>query len=566
MPEPTSTAPAAAASHATSVAAPSGPAGSPAGGTGEPVKPKAYIAIVQGFVGSLMMFVGSIGAGWIANGSPMVRNPVVISLRTEGWGVTTSTVLLTLGAMLLMRSWLRLGQRLQNWGPGALRSVVIAIGAWSAPMLFAVPIFSRDVYAYTGQGRLVLEGLNPYTTGISALSNWFALGADPAWAEAKTPYGPYFLWLERAVVQFTGAQPDTSVFLFRLLAVAGVALCVLYVPKLARLHGLSGARALWISVANPLFLISFVASAHNDALMVGLAVAGTYLAATKRPIWGILLVTASIGVKPITVLLLPFIALLWAGPAASLGRKFLFWGATAAISFGVLALSGIPYNLGLGWVWAILDPTPGYTGYSPSGFLGQRVEALANVLGLHGGMLAGILRTGLKYAGVGLVVLLMFRGDYSKLIRRMALAFAAVVMLSPIIQPWYVLWFIPFLAVTGIRNDWQIKSLYVIITFFVVFGAQDQLSVWSFVQLQFHASTLAYLVALGFIFYLLFIDVHTRKLLLHRGLSALLRGTKAGVAPAAVLEAPATEAITLVPLAFQGGVSVEPRPPARRSD
>jgi alpha-1,6-mannosyltransferase len=103
----------------------------------------------------------------------------------------------------------------------------------------------------------------------------------------------------------------------------------------------------------------------------------------------------------------------------------------------------------------------------------------------------------------------------------MALAFAAIVMLSPIIQPWYVLWFIPLLAVTGIRNDWQIKSLYVIITFFVVFGAQDQLSVWSFVRLDFHASTLAFVVALAFIIYLLFLDVHTRKLLLHHNTAEL---------------------------------------------
>jgi hypothetical protein len=488
------------------------------------------VAIIQGFIGSLMIFVGSIGAGWIANGSPMVRHPLVIAMRTEGWGVTTATVLLTVGAMLLIRSWLRLGQRLRDWGPGSLRSVVLAITAWGAPMLFAVPIFSRDVYAYTGQGRLVLEGMNPYTTGISALSNWFSLGADPAWAEAKTPYGPYFLWLERAVVQITGAQPDVSVFLFRLLAVAGVVLCVLYVPKLAALHNLNGSRALWIAVANPLFLISFVASAHNDALMVGLAVAGTYFAATRRPLWGLLLVIASIGIKPITIVLLPFIGLLWAGPGASLLRKIGFWAATLGISFGVLALSGIPYNLGTGWIWAISDPTPGYTGYSPSGFLGQQVQGLADVLGLKGGLLANVLRSGFKWAGVGLVVLLMFRGDYPKLIRRMALAFAAIVMLSPIIQPWYVLWFIPFLAVTGIRNDWQMKSLYVIITFFVVFGAQDQLSVWSFVQLDYRASTLAYLVALAFIFYLLFIDIHTRKLMLDGQVTRLLvrRRARAG--------------------------------------
>ena len=477
-------------------------------------KRRAYPAIWQGFLGALMMLVGSIGTGWIANGSPMIRQPLVIALRTEGWGVTLSTVLLTVGAMLLMRSWLRLGQRLGDWGGSSLRSVVIAISAWSLPLLLAVPIFSRDVYAYTGQGRLVMEGQNPYEVGISTLNNWFSLGADPAWAENRTPYGPYFLWLARGVVGLTGAQPDASVLLFRLLAGVGVLLCVIFVPKLAELHGIDGARALWIAVANPLFLISFVASAHNDALMVGLAVAGVYYAATKRYLTGILLVTASIGIKPITVLLLPFIGVMWAGPAASWTRKFLIWGATAAISFGVLAVSGLPYNLGLGWFWAIMDPTPGYTGYSPSGFLGQQVEFLGNVLGLPGSTFADLLRTGMKWAAIGLVLLLMFRGDYSRAVRRMALAFAAVVMLSPIIQPWYILWFVPFLAVTGIRNDWQIRCLYVGVTFFVVFGAQDQLSVWSFVELTVDASSLAFVTALLFTFYLLVLDVHTRKLLI----------------------------------------------------
>lgn len=490
-----------------------------------PALGRAYLATIEGFLGSLMMFVGSIGTGWIANGSPMIRQPVVIALRTEGWGVTVSTILLTVGAMVLMRSWLRLGQRLADWGKTSLRSVMVAISAWSLPLLFCVPVFSRDVYAYTGQGRLVQEGQNPYEVGISTLSNWFSLGADPAWAENRTPYGPYFLWLARGVVGLTGAQPDVSVLLFRLLAGVGVLLCVIYVPKLAELHGINGARALWIAVANPLFLISFIASAHNDALMVGLAVAGVYFAATRRYILGILLVTASIGIKPITVLLLPFIGVMWAGPSASWPRRFLIWAATAGISFGVLLLSGIPYNLGIGWTWAIMDPTPGYTGYSPSGFLGQQVEMLANALSLPGGTLATWLRTGMKWGAIALVLLLMFRGDYSRAVRRMALAFTAVVMLSPIIQPWYILWFLPFLAVTGIRDDWQIRSLYVGVTFFVVFGAQDQLSVWGFVELPIDASTLAFFTALAFTFYLLFLDVHTRKLLIEgRPLDLAKRG------------------------------------------
>lgn len=479
--------------------------------------PRAHIAVLQGFIGSLMMLVGSVGTGWIANGSPMVRHPLVIALRVEGWGVYTCTVLLTLGAMLLVRSWLRLGQRLQGWPEGAQRSVVVAVCAWSLPLLFAVPIFSRDVYAYIGQGRLMLADQNPYTTGISVLENWFMLGADPVWAEARTPYGPYFLWLARAIVGLTGAQPDLSVLLFRILACAGVLLCVVYVPKLARLHGIDPARALWIAVANPLFLISFVASAHNDALMLGLAVAGTYFAATGRPVTGVLLVTASIGIKPITILLLPFIGLLWAGPRASWRRKFTLWAATAAISFGVLVLSGLPYQLGLGWTWAIVDSTPGYTGYSPSGFLGQQVQHLASAVGLPGAAMASVLRAVLQYAAIGLVLLLMFRGDDHRVVRRLGLAFAAVVLLSPIIQPWYILWFLPFLAVTGIRDNWQIRTLYVVITFFVIFGAQDQLSVWPFIELTVNASTIAFVTALVFTAYLMLLDPHTRHLLVHGG-------------------------------------------------
>jgi hypothetical protein len=104
-------------------------------------------------------------------------------------------------------------------------------------------------------------------------------------------------------------------------------------------------------------------------------------------------------------------------------------------------------------------------------------------------------------------------------------------MLSPIIQPWYILWFLPFLAVTGIRDDWQIRSLYVGVTFFVVFGAQDQLSVWSFVALPIDASSLAFVTALAFTFYLLFLDLHTRRLLIEaRPLDLVKRGWRWAVA------------------------------------
>ena len=482
----------------------------------EAVGQRPWTALWQGFAGSLLILFGSVGVGWIANGSPMIRNPLVILLRTEGTGVVLSTIMLTLGAMVLLRSWLRLGQRLAGWGADSLRHVVAAIALWGAPLALCVPIFSRDVYAYTGQGRLMVEGLNPYTTGISALSNWFMLGADPSWAENRTPYGPLFLWLAQGVVVITGAQPDLSVLLFRLLACVGVALCVVYVPKLAALHGITGSRALWISVANPLFLISFIASAHNDALMVGLSVAGVYFAATKKPVLAIVLVTASIAVKPITIVLLPFIGLLWAGPAAGWLRRFTCWAGTGALSLLLLWLAGLPDGLGLGWTWALLDTIPGYTGYSPSGFGGQMLGELARLLGLDARAWENGFRSLLTVASIAIAAWLVLFGDPRKVVRRLGLAFAAIVLMAPIIQPWYILWFLPFLAVTGIRNNWQIKTLYIVVGFFVVFGAQDQLFVWNFVQLPVPSHDLAIAVSIAALVYLLFVDRHTRKLLFNR--------------------------------------------------
>src|SRR5690625_7405180 len=86
-----------------------------------------------------------------------------------------------------------------------------------------------------------------------------------------------FLWIEAAVVGVTGVnQPDIAIFLFRLASLVGVAMIMYYVPKLAEMQGWDPARAQWISAANPLFIISFVASGHNDSLMVGFVVAGIY--------------------------------------------------------------------------------------------------------------------------------------------------------------------------------------------------------------------------------------------------------------------------------------------------
>ena len=469
--------------------------------------------LIQGVIGSLMITLGSFAVGWLASASPLNRHPLLIAMRTEYAGVIIGTIVLTLGCWILFRAWLRLGQQLAGWPEGSLGLIKKAVWLWSIPMLVALPIFSRDVFAYIGQGRLVAAGQDPYKDGISTLSNWFQLGADITWAESETPYGPLYLNVEYWVNRLVGTSPDLSIFLFRLVAFAGVIICLYYVPKIAALHSISGAKATWISVANPLFLISFVASAHNDALMVGLALAGTYYAATKRGVIGVVLIAASIGIKPITLVLLPFIGLLWAGPGASWGRKFLYWFYTAGLVGLIMAVIGWANGYGFGWLSVMLGTGTGAVIFAPLGALNSLLSGALSTIGLPTDWILPLLKLIGRLSSVGIVLLLIFKGKHSHLVQRMALAFSALVVLSPIIQPWYILWLLPFFAVTGIRNDWQLLWVYFTTAFFIAFGAADQIFIWQFLQaLDPWVKYLSIAISCLAMFYLAFVDPRTKVL------------------------------------------------------
>jgi len=61
---------------------------------------------------------------------------------------------------------------------------------------------------------------------------------------------------------------------FRALAAAGVTLIAVSLAVLARRVGVPVARALWLFLACPIVVVHLIGGAHNDAMMVGLLVAG----------------------------------------------------------------------------------------------------------------------------------------------------------------------------------------------------------------------------------------------------------------------------------------------------
>lgn len=484
-------------------------------------------AILQGFVGSLLMVAGSVGVGWLASSSALIRTPVFIMARTSPVGVILCTVMLCLGALLLLRSWLRIAQRIGGWNPSSRPVLRRALWMWAVPMMFSLPLFSRDAYAYIGQGRLMEQGLNPYTNGISALSNYFSLGPDKLWTEAPTPYGPLWLWIEQGAVWVSASVPELALIPFRLAALAGVILLAVYVPRLAALHGVNPERALWLGVLNPVLLINFIASAHNDSLMLGLVVAGLYFASVKRPVLGIVLITASIAIKPITLIALPFAGLLWAGARAGWGRRMLCWSATLGLSLGLLAAAGLVNGLGFGWLGALQTPGAVWIWYAPVGLLAHTAGFVVGLFGGPGVPVTDVIQTvGTAVSalaivwlavrtpgpGLGLPAPLDHETEFNKtVLRRMAWAFAAVVVLAPVIQPWYMVWLLVFFTVTGIANGAQLRTVFYLTAFFTLIALTDQLSVFPWIPIEV-VRGVAIAIAVSFIAYLVFFDKKTHVL------------------------------------------------------
>ncbi|MCW1250199.1 polyprenol phosphomannose-dependent alpha 1,6 mannosyltransferase MptB [Acaricomes phytoseiuli] len=485
---------------------------------------RGAVAVWQGFVGSVLMMLGGFGVGWTTLDSPIIRLPFLAWLRTSVPMLILCITILAIGGILMVRAWLRLGQRVKDWQLVDRRVLYKVTVLWSLPLMFTFPLFSRDVYAYIGQGRLMVAGIDPYKNGISSLTGYFSFGADTLWTEAPTPYGPVFLWIEQAVVWITGGDfrsngmLELAVFLFRVVTAAGVLLCAYYLSKLADHFRFNASRSLWLAVANPLFVINFVASVHNDALMLGFALGGIYLALTRRPILGIVLLTISIAIKPITLVALPFIGLIWAGKGASWGRRIACWTGSVAIAGGLLALMGWLNGFWFGWIPAMSTPGTLWIWYAPVGLVSVGLGYLIGFVNEPAGqVVSSVIRGVAQLAGLAVAVWFILRGKHEAILWRMAMAFTAVVLSAPMIQPWYVLWLMVFFTAAGIDEDWHVKVMYLLTVFFTVIALTDQLNFFGWLpgfnwMPQWGVHAVAITASVGFSLYIMFWDRKTKDL------------------------------------------------------
>lgn len=421
--------------------------------------------VLAGFAGSVLLTLGSLGSGAPPVYDPVRRTPVLGLLRDSA-GERFALALVYVGLAVLGVAWLHLGRSVHRRELGIDLTALRRVGLlWGGPLLLAVPLFSRDLYSYAAQAQITRAGLDPYSVGPAAISGPFLDEISRLWVDTPAPYGPLWLGLGRAVATVTGDGVLTTVVAMRLLAVAGLLLMARYLPRLAAACGVDTRFAFWLGVLNPLVLIHFVAGGHNDALMLGLVVAGLAIAveATEER-WvaaGVALCAAAVLVKAPAVIAIAFLAWIWSRHLTGRWRLLNACVRTAAVALATAGVITVATGLGFGWVGQLNAPGAVVTWLSlPTG------------VGLVAGFVTGAqdyitsenpviiaCRIGGQVATAGVLLWLWARAGRLGPVRALALALLALVLLGPVVQPWYMIWPIAIAAVTPLpRKVWLVAA------------------------------------------------------------------------------------------------------------
>jgi alpha-1,6-mannosyltransferase len=427
-----------------------------------------------GLTGTLLMGIGALGAGALP-----VPNPLfglrVISLPARN---ATAAIAITYAGMgMLVLAWLWIGRMLRAHGavaPAPDRTQLARTGLlWALPLALAPPMFSKDVYSYLAQSAITARGLDPYSLGPVA-----ALGVDDPltrtiptiWRDTPAPYGPLFLMLGRGITELTGSDVVQGVFAHRILALGGVALLIWALPRLARRCDLDAGLVLWLAAANPLVLFHLVSGIHNEGLMIGLMLAGVELALRaldrappggggilRDPLFlaGAVVVVLGAAVKLPAILALGFVGMAAARRGGGRVRDVVAAGAVlTAVAAGVFVALGVGSGLGFGWTRTLGTANVIRSWMSLSTDLGQLSGQVGIVAGLgdHTDTVLTITRGAGGVAAAALCVRLLLavlRGRVDP-VTGLGVGLGAVVLLGPVVHPWYLLWAaIPLAATRG---------------------------------------------------------------------------------------------------------------------
>jgi hypothetical protein len=333
-----------------------------------------------------------------------------------------------------------------------------ARGLWGAVVglcfvfLLAPPILSQDVFSYIAYARLGVEhGLNPYS------HRPFDIPGDPVFGfagskDAVDVYGPVFTLVTYPLAWLS---VGAAFWVLKFVAFASTLGLVAIVRSVAERLSTSSARAVAVVGLCPATLVHVVAGGHNEALTMLVLLGGVALfvaaeGSASRERLGGFVGGLSVAIKASTLVPLPFMLL------AARNKLQTFLGMLAAgvlavavgvIAFGSDALNGlnlISSNQERSSRWSL--PHRSVDGLDAVFGIVDRSAATDAVRGVFVVVLAAV------------VVWLLWRTWKlpETWIENAGWATLGVLLASAWLVPWYLLWLLPFAALS--RSRWLIAA------------------------------------------------------------------------------------------------------------
>ncbi|MDN5884988.1 MAG: polyprenol phosphomannose-dependent alpha 1,6 mannosyltransferase MptB [Corynebacterium casei] len=494
-----------------------------------------------GAVGALMIGLGGLGAGAL----PVVGNPFggLPFGQLMGRMLVTSSALVLIGVGLIVIAWVLMapmaGNQLRASSSTPRHSITRTqvwgtFFAWTLPIIATAPLFTQDIYSYIANGSIVVQGMDPYSAGpvqLLGADNDLARSVPFIWANSPSPYGPVALGIAGIISVITSDSIVAAVILHRVASILGVIAAGWAISRLAVRCRVAPSSALWLGILNPLSILHLIGGIHNESIMLGFALVGMELAlrgidklqastslsmSSAWPAWlliiggGVLISDA--GMVKVT----GFIGLGFAGMALArffaqrLNLKpYLAISSAAGILLAVLlatiAAFTVLSGIGLGWItgqggavsirsWLSVSTDVGVA----SGFMGMMLG-----LGDHTEAILPVTRAvGIVVAAAFMVRMLFatFRGVMHP-IGGLGVSTLVLVVLFPVVHPWYILWAIFPLAAWANRLFFRYAVIiYSAIMSFVVLPRGLGLPAGTVAQIYLTAAvSMAVLVTIGWV-------------------------------------------------------------------
>jgi Glycosyltransferase family 87 len=317
------------------------------------------------------------------------------------------------------------GLALVTRGVRVARVAALALAIQLAP-LGAPLLLSTDAWTYWLYGRIAsVHDANPYEDKPAEFPQDAAfphVGTD--WHDATSVYGPAFTLASEPVARAAGDSEDAAAWIYKTLAAIAVCAAAALAARLASRRSFAWAFVGW----NPLLALHFAGGGHNDAWMAVLVLGALALGvAGRRQLAGAVWVGA-IAVKWVPLVLLPLRAL----EDRARGRRMGYLG----LALGAAALAAVAtWRYGLHWLGA-LGPLAGQAGEGTSFALPRRLDSV----GVPYDLAVALLVAAFAVA----YVLLLREAVHGR--ARLGLAAGLLLLATPYLVAWYVVWAAPLAA------------------------------------------------------------------------------------------------------------------------